>query len=122
MVFKNNLSAAANASGFWVAPRNNKRLLFLGATQKPEAFASADKLFLNTMRGLHSLSAEEKRIALDRGAGARVRLVQVKAGESFVMLAKQSSLGKDSESILRLINNKFPDGEPSAGVLIKIIQ
>jgi hypothetical protein len=28
----------------------------------------------------------------------------------------------DPESMLHLINNKFPDGEPQAGELIKIIE
>ena len=38
------------------------------------------------------------------------------------MLAQNSPLGKSAESYLRLINARYPSGEPQAGQRIKIIE
>jgi len=101
---------------------HNKRLLFQGTAKSPEAFAHADQIFLTTVRSLRPLNAEEKRMASKRGIGQHVRIGQARASDTFESLAKSSPLDKHRESLLRLINDKFPDGEPKAGELIKIIE
>ena len=37
-------------------------------------------------------------------------------------LARQSPLGADAESQLRLMNDLYPSGEPKPGQLLKIVQ
>lgn len=97
---------------------HDKRLLFQGATKEPDYFAANDPLFLATIRSLHPLTEQERGLA----NGLHVRVVRARAGDSFESLAQSSPLEQYSESLLRLINDKFPDGEPQAGELIKIIE
>lgn len=97
---------------------NNKRFLFQGAARESSAFATHDPLFLATIRSLRTLTEKEKLLA----QGTRLHVVRAQAGDTFATLAQKSSLDSYSEPILRLINNKFPDGEPVAGESIKIIE
>ena len=97
---------------------DSKRFLFQGATKETGAFTVSDPLFLATIRSLHALTDKEKHLA----EGQRVRMVRARVSDTFAGLARTSSLDNDSESILRLINDKFPDGEPQAGESIKIIE
>ncbi len=97
---------------------NNQRFLFQGATKESGNFAVNDPLFLATIRSLHPLTDKEKHLA----QGVHVHLVRARPGDTFAGLAKTSALDDYSESILRLINDKFPDGEPKAGETIKIIE
>lgn len=97
---------------------NNKRFLFQGAVKEIPAFTTYDTLFLDTIRSLHALTDKEKYLA----QGRRIRTLRARAGDTFVSLAQKSPLNEYSEATLRLINDKFPDGEPAAGELIKIIE
>ena len=92
--------------------------LFFGATKEPAAFTRFDPDFIATAASLRPLKPAEKPWA----EGQRLRLVRARAGDAFATLAKASPLTEYSESTLRLINDKFPDGEPRAGELIKIIE
>ena len=51
-----------------------------------------------------------------------MRVVRARPGDSFAALAKASPLAEYAVLTLRLINGKFPDGEPRAGESIKIIE
>ena len=97
---------------------NSKRFLFQGTTKETGAFTVSDPLFLATIQSLHALTDKEKHLA----EGQRVRMVRARVSDTFAGLAKTSSLDNDSESILRLMNDKFPDGELQAGEFIKIIE
>jgi predicted Zn-dependent protease len=92
--------------------------IFFGTTRDPAAFTRYDADFLATAASLRALKPAEKTLA----EGQRLRLVQARPGDNFAALAKKSPLEKYGESILRLINDKFPDGEPQAGEFIKIIE
>ncbi len=97
---------------------NNRRFLFQGTVQNPGAFAVNDSLFLSTARSLRALTDKEKRLA----GGLRVRTARAQTGDTFASLAQKSAQVPYSEATLRLINGKYPDGEPQAGELIKIIE
>ena len=43
-------------------------------------------------------------------------------GLSYANLARESPLGANAENYLGLINDQYPDGEPVAGQVIKIIK
>ena len=101
---------------------NDRRLLLQGTAKTPEAFATADRVFLALTRKLRPLKAEEKTAVEQRGQGQRLRVIRAVSGDTFATLAKKSTLEKYSEETLRLINGKFPDGEPQAGESIKIIE
>ena len=92
--------------------------VFFGATKEPAALTRFDPDFIATAASLRPLKPAEKVMA----EGQRVRLVRARTGDTFASLAKASPLSDYSESTLRLINDKFPDGEPQAGEHIKIIE
>jgi predicted Zn-dependent protease len=51
-----------------------------------------------------------------------LQLVAAQPGMTMAGLARQSPLGADAESQLRLINDLYPSGEPKPAQLIKIVQ
>jgi predicted Zn-dependent protease len=92
--------------------------LFFGATKDPAALTRFDPDFIATAASLRPLKPAEKTVA----EGQHLRLVRARAGDTFASLAKASPLTEYGELTLRLINDKFPDGESVAGEFIKIIQ
>jgi predicted Zn-dependent protease len=92
--------------------------LFFGTTRDPAAFARFDPDFIATAASLRPLKPAEKTLA----DGQHLRLVRARPGETFAGLAKAAPLTEYAELTLRLLNNRFPDGEPVAGELIKIIE
>jgi predicted Zn-dependent protease len=97
---------------------DNRAFVLLGATKSDAGFAAADPQFLAAAASLHALKPEEKRLA----QGLKLHAVRAAAGDSFDKLAKQSPLSGYATSVLRLINDKYPNGEPTPGELIKIIR
>ncbi len=97
---------------------NGRRYLFQGTVKEPGAFAANDPSFLSTARSLRALTEKEKRLA----GGLRIRIMRAKAGDTFTALAQRSPQVQYGESILLLINDKFPFGEAQPGELIKIIE
>ncbi|MDP2252862.1 MAG: M48 family metalloprotease, partial [Thiobacillus sp.] len=51
-----------------------------------------------------------------------LKLVTAQPGMTMANLARQSPLGADAESQLRLMNALYPSGEPSSGQRLKIVQ
>jgi len=51
-----------------------------------------------------------------------LQLITAQAGTTMAGLARQSPLGTDAESQLRLMNDLYPSGEPRPGQLLKIVQ
>jgi predicted Zn-dependent protease len=105
-----------------VVDQKNRRLLFQGTARTPEGFTANDPVFLATAHSLRPLKPDEKQLLERRGIQQRLRVVQARPGDSFAGLVKKSPLNKNGEDILRQINDRFPDGEPQAGELIKIIE
>jgi len=101
---------------------NDKRFLFSGATNKPERLAAADSAFISAAMSLRPLNAQEKLFVENATNGLHVHVLRARPGDSFASIAKKYPLKNDGESLLRLINGKFPDGEPQAGDPIKIIE
>ena len=51
-----------------------------------------------------------------------LQLITAQPGMTMATLARQSPLGADAESQLRLMNDLYPSGEPKPGQLLKIVQ
>ncbi len=98
--------------------RDTEAFLFFAAAKTDQTAAQLDEKFLATARSLHGLSPDEKRIA----DGLRLRIIRADAQASFAGLARKSPITNYAESVLRLINDKYPAGEPTPGQSIKIIQ
>lgn len=94
-----------------------KAFTLFGTAREPEDFGRLDPQFLASAKSLRPLNAQEKRLA----AGLRLK-VRKAGGETFAALGRKAPINQYGEAILRLINAKFPEGEPKAGELIKIIE
>jgi predicted Zn-dependent protease len=91
--------------------------LFNGYAEQKN-FAEIDPIFLRITRSIEHLPPDRK---IPNPPTLRIRLV--KKGDTFASLARNSRLiEKNPESMLRLVNRRYPDGEPTAGELIKIIE
>ena len=74
--------------------------------------------FYDTVRSVRNLKLEERQLA----KGQRIRIVKAKPGDTFSKLARESILPNYAQAQLRLLNGMYPDGEPVAGQLIKIVE
>lgn len=96
----------------------NRAFMFFGTAKDAATFKQVDPQFQAAVRSMHTLSDKERTIA----EGLHIRVVKARAGDTFAALAKRSPLNTYAELTLRLINDKFPTGEPDAGETIKIIE
>ena len=76
------------------------------------------KAFRATLDSFRSMTAADARIASGRSLTVKMAV----PGETYKDLAKSSSLTRNAENVLRVINGDHPFGEPTAGDYIKIIQ
>ena len=97
---------------------NNKALIFFGATKNRNELKQYDRGFLDTARSLRPITAKEKKLA----DGPRIGIKKINSKVSFASIAKQSPLRRNPEAVLRLLNDKFPTGEPEPGELVKIVE
>ena len=69
-------------------------------------------------RGIRPLTAVEKELASEK----KLRTISAKRGDTFAKLASRSGIDTYAEQRLRLLNNMYPNGEPTPGQLIKIVE
>jgi predicted Zn-dependent protease len=98
--------------------RDNLAFLFLAVAKTDDVAQQYREAFVETARGLHSLTPAEKQVA----GGLRLRVIQTSGQQTFAQLALTTPVTNYAESVLRLINDKYPAGEPTPGQSIKIIQ
>lgn len=77
-----------------------------------------DSAGLATIKSMRQLKNSERQYAKAK----HLKLVRVKSGDTFASLARQSDIENHAEEQLRLLNGMYPDGEPTPGQLIKIVQ
>jgi len=81
-------------------------------------FGENDSIFLSVSRSIESVQATA---AQPKPLSLHIR--RAKVGDSFALLARNSRIpGNNTESLLRLLNRRYPYGEPQAGEIIKIIE
>ena len=75
--------------------------------------------FFATVESVRRLKDKETQ----RAGATRIELTTARRGDTFAKLAKKSpNAGPYAEQELRLINGMFPNGEPVAGQLIKVLR
>ncbi|MGE5241220.1 MAG: M48 family metalloprotease [Bacteroidota bacterium] len=83
-----------------------------------KSFAENDPIFLAVARSVEpvsSIGGPPKPLA--------IHIRRALPGETFASLARSSRIpGRNAESLLRLLNRRYPAGEPAAGELIKVIE
>ncbi len=77
-----------------------------------------DRDFLDTAGSLRPLSEREQ--AATRGPVIRVR--RATEGTTYEALSRSTRIKSYQEQTLRLLNHQYPEGEPEAGSLIKLVK
>ena len=103
---------------FTVIYFNNRAYIIAGMTRDANQLSTYDDAFTATARSFHEMTPEERALAQP----LHLTVVQAKADTRFATLAKESPLEVYAESQLRLLNGKYPQGEPQAGELLKLIE
>ncbi len=74
--------------------------------------------FFKTVKSLNTLSGADKNLAKSK----KLTLVRAKSGDTYEKLAQQSSISRYEIEQLRLLNDDYPNGQPTPGELIKIVR
>ncbi|MEX6503838.1 M48 family metalloprotease [Pseudomonas zhanjiangensis] len=112
------LVAGTPARRVAVLQQGERVYLFIAAVRGHAALASRDAEFQQVIGSLRPLTDAERPLA----EPLRLALVRAKAGQTMADLARQSKLPGDAEATLRLLNNLYPAGEPSAGSWLKLVR
>ena len=81
----------------------------------PEDFK---QVFLSILLSIKSMSGEDSRLINQQ----RLELAFAQPGDTFEQLAKYSPLTSNAAETLRVINGFFPNGQPRAGDILKIVK
>lgn len=98
--------------------QGNQAYQFLSVAQTPELLQQFDAEMLATAASVRGLRRDEREFATAR----KIKLVTAKRGDTFEKLAKHSPIENNAVDQLRLLNGMFPDGQPTAGQQIKIVE
>jgi len=86
-----------------------------GPDGDPEVFR---RQFRETLESFRTMTAADARLA----NGQTIKVIVAEPGMTYRALAKKSSIKRDGENILRVINGDHPYGEPTAGDYVKIVE
>lgn len=97
----------------------NKQAFILQAKGKSgEALARRREEIIATVKSFHAITANERRLVRP----LTLHVITARTGDTFAALSQNSPLGQSAESYLRLINARYPGGEPQPGQLIKLVR
>jgi predicted Zn-dependent protease len=113
-----NSSNGPRPTRFTVIYFNQRAYVVAGASKVPQELGKYDQDIVETAKSFHALTENEKVLAKP----LRLKVVQSNNETRFKDLAKQSAIETHAESQLRLLNAKYPNGEPQNGELIKIVE
>lgn len=113
-----NSSLGHRPTRFTVIYFEQRAYIIAGMTKAANELAKYDKAILDTAKSFHALTENERVLAKP----LRLKVVQANNETRFSSLAKQSPLERHAESQLRLLNAKYPNGEPQKGELLKVVQ
>lgn len=97
---------------------DNSAYLLLGIADRQRLEPEDDRAIVATARSFHALTAEERRLAKPLS----LQVIEARAETRFATLARGSAIPHHAEEQLRLLNARYPAGEPAAGQKIKIVQ
>jgi predicted Zn-dependent protease len=82
------------------------------------AFSQHQDEIQSSLTSFHAITSEERGFARP----LRLRVITAQPGLTFAELARRSPLGRFAEGHLRVINGRYPAGEPVAGQPLKIVE
>jgi predicted Zn-dependent protease len=96
---------------------NGMAYVFRGATRTAAGFAAADPLFLSSIKTFRRLKDSEYALAQP----TRIELVEATPRTRIQGLAQSSPIRPYPAEQLRLLNDLYPDKEPSPGQVLKVV-
>jgi predicted Zn-dependent protease len=118
VVADGNTPYGARRVRYMVIHRGDIAYIFAGTAKSRSNPRKYDAAILATAKSLRPLTAAEKKLA----AGRKLDIIRAKAGVTYSGLARQSSIANYPEEQLRLLNDQYPQGEPRASQLLKIVR
>jgi predicted Zn-dependent protease len=113
-----NTSIGKRAGRFTVIYFNNQAYIVAGFTKNPKAMAEYDRYFLETAQSFHAMTENEYALAKP----LHLKTIQASSDTNFESLAQQSPLEHYPTEQLRLLNGLYPKGQPTEGMLLKIVE
>jgi predicted Zn-dependent protease len=89
-----------------------------GQARNPQAMQRAYPEINAAINSFRPLNDAERKLARP----LTLRVINAPRGATFADLARNSPLGKNAVSHLRLVNGMYPSGEPAAGQPLKVIE
>lgn len=112
-------------TNFGIAPvryavvfHNNLAYVFAGASKASSGVPSADALFMSTIKTFRRLKGNEFALA----EPYKVKVITADGNTRIAELAKASPVKEYAAEQLRLMNDLYPNKEPQAGQLMKIVE
>jgi predicted Zn-dependent protease len=97
---------------------NDTQYLIAGMTQDKSTYDRERSTLRAAINSFRAMTPAEKQAARPY----LLQLVTARSGMTMAGLARQSPLGAEAESQLRLMNDLYPNGEPKPGQLLKIVR
>ncbi len=113
-----NTAQGSIAARFTVIYFQQRAYIIAGMAKPPKSLNDYDRTIIDTAKSFHALTNDEKIMAKP----LRLKIIRADNRTRFVELAKQSPLESHAESQLRLLNGKYPMGEPTEGSLLKVVK
>ncbi|SCZ66171.1 M48 family metalloprotease [Thiohalomonas denitrificans] len=98
--------------------KGSQAFVFLGTPQKADGLKAHDDAMMRSIRTFHALSEEER----DLAEPLRLAIIEARDGTTFRELAAESRIHHHAEEQLRLLNARYPRGEPIPGERLKTVQ
>jgi predicted Zn-dependent protease len=97
---------------------NNTQYLIAGMAKDRSSYDRERSTLRGAINSFHAITPAERQAARPH----TLDLIAAQPGTTMASLARQSPLGTEAESQLRLMNDLYPGGEPKPGQLLKIVQ
>jgi len=97
---------------------NGTQYLIGGMTKDAQTYERERSALRAAINSFHAITPAERQAARPYV----LQLLTARPGLTVAALVRQSPLGGDAESQLRLLNDLYPSGEPKPGQLLKIVQ
>jgi len=98
--------------------RDKRAWIFAGAAKDSAESARYDAATLETAHSFSALSPAEQELA----RALHLHIITAAPGTHYADLARGSRIANYPQEQLRLLNGQYPDGEPAAGQLLKIVR
>lgn len=98
--------------------KDGRAYVFRGNNQDPSFDDAFVEGFSETVGSFRNMRAGDRSAATE----TRVVLIEARPGDTFESLARRYRMGRDGADRLRLLNGRFPRGEPRAGDRIKVLR